>query len=151
MNTMKIFLLGLTMVFAIGLQAQTTEKAQTRQQSKEARAAKMQEQRAATIETLNLSATQVEQFDAINEKYRGQMQELRQSNGTDRKAVGQQMRELRNAQQEEIKAMLTPAQVEIFEAELAARRESRRDPCQTSTSSRIRAQRRPSRRRRTWC
>lgn len=128
MNTMKIFLLGLTMVFAIGLQAQTTEKAQTRQQSKEARAAKMQEQRAATIAKLNLSAAQTEQFDAINEKYRGQMQELRQSNGTDRKAVGQQMRELRDAQQEEIKAMLTPEQVEVFEAELAARRESRRGP-----------------------
>ncbi len=139
MKMTKMLLLGFSLVLTIGLQAQTEEPAtkaapaaveapQMRAMPKADRVEQRQERRDALVAKLNLSAEQTTQFDAINQNYREQMRELRQSNGTDRKAVGQQMRTLRDAQREEVRAILTPEQVEIYNAELDAARTSRRAP-----------------------
>lgn len=139
MNMNKMLFLGLSLVFTFALQAQTLEPAPAKSATQEApaaieqaeapavrampkaqRAERMQERRNAIVEKLNLSEEQTVQFDAINANYRQQMREARLTNSTDRRAIGQQMRELRNAQREEIKGILTPEQVVIFEAETAA-------------------------------
>ena len=131
-----MLLLGLVLTFSFALQAQTVDPAPAPepQQSVEPqmrsmdgqRRADMKAQRDELVAKLNLSTTQTEQFDAINQSYRQQMRELRQNNSTDRRAVGQQMQALRQAQQEEIKAILTPEQVTIFEQDIAARKADRR-------------------------
>ena len=140
----KMLFFGLSLILAVGLQAQTVEPAPAskatptakeapatgeqveapalRAMPKEQRAERIQARRDALVEKLNLTAEQTEQFDAINSDYRQQMRELRLTNGNDRRAIGQQMRELRQAQNEEIKGILTPEQVVIFEAETAAPR-----------------------------
>lgn len=140
MKMTKMLFLGLSLVLTIGLQAQTKEPApkaapaaveappQMRAQPKAERAQQAKAQRDALVAKLDLSAEQATQFDAINQNYREQMRELRQNNSTDRRAVGQQMRALRDAQQEEIRGILTPKQVEIYDAELEAARTSRRAP-----------------------
>lgn len=140
MNTFKMLLLGLSMVFTLGLQAQTEpvvkeapvsveEKApaaEMRAQPKGERAQVRKEQRDALVAKLNLTEGQAQEFDAINEKYKEEARALRQNNSTDRKAVGQQMRELREAQSTEIKSILNEDQLIIYEAEMANLRESRR-------------------------
>lgn len=132
-----MLLLGLALAFTFALQAQTIEPAPApqpqesveptvRAQPKADRRAQMKAQREEMIAKLNLSPEQTEQFDAINQGYREQMRELRQNNSTDRRAVGQQMQALRQQQQEDIKAILTPEQVTIFDEEVAARQKTRR-------------------------
>ncbi|MEL7422258.1 MAG: hypothetical protein AAFN81_04670 [Bacteroidota bacterium] len=133
----KMLLLGLTLAFSFALQAQTVDPApspepqlrvepEMRARPDADRRADAKAQREEMITKLNLSEDQIAQFDAINKNYRAQTRELRQNNSTDRRAIGQQMRALRDAQQEEIKAILTPEQVTIFEAEVAARKADRR-------------------------
>ena len=74
------------------------------------------------IAALNLSEDQMEQFKSINQKYRTQMQELREQNQGDRQTMMGGMRSIRENQQEEIKTILTEEQVKIFEAKIAEQR-----------------------------
>lgn len=138
MKMTKMLLLGLSLVLTIGLQAQTEEpvtketpaavEAPKRLQPNGERVQDRRAQRDALVDKLNLSEEQTTQFNAINQNYREKTRALRQDNGGDRSAMGKQMRELRQAQREEIRAILTPEQVEIYDAELAANRTSRRAP-----------------------
>jgi hypothetical protein len=73
---------------------------------------------------LGLDAKQATKVEAINLKYAKQQQEMRaamqkqREAGTevDREAAGGKMKEMRAAQENEIKAVLTPTQIEKFDA-----------------------------------
>jgi hypothetical protein len=73
---------------------------------------------------LNLDAKQAKKVEAINLKYAQKQQEMRAEmqkqreagQKMDREAIGTKIKEMRTAQEEEIKSVLTPTQIEKFEA-----------------------------------
>ena len=138
MKSTKFLIFSLAILFTFSLQAQeksapntapaTMEKmvAPRREApTPEQRAAKMEERHQAMVEKLGLSEEQAVTFKAINEKYREQLKEARANAGEDRKANGQQMKAIRDAQKAELQTVLTPAQFELLEAEQAAAKSER--------------------------
>lgn len=86
--------------------------------------AKKQAERMAT--QLELTAEQTKKVEAINLKYAQKTQELRQASKTaEAKPDKAAMKEIRQAQDAEIKSVLTPAQVEKLEAIKAERKEKK--------------------------
>lgn len=79
------------------------------------------------MKDITLTADQQTKFDAIQAKYREQMQAARaEMQGGDRDAARAKMRELMSKQSEEIKAILTDDQKKQFDAnqkEMEARRQ----------------------------
>ncbi|MGH1437347.1 MAG: hypothetical protein ACRBG0_23105 [Lewinella sp.] len=139
MKMTKFAIFSLAILFTFSLQAQdkgntstapaTMDKmeAPLRQgPSPEQRAAKMEERHQAMVEKLGLSEEQATAFKGINEKYRDQLKEARANAGEDRRANGQQMKAIRDAQKAELQAVLTPEQFEMLEAEQAAAKSERR-------------------------
>lgn len=113
----------------------STVLAQRSKLSPEAKAAKRQEKAAKFRQTLDLSDTQATQIEAIRESYRPQMQSIREEGKTLREAGASQdqlqairakRRELRQQMYNEIKAELTPEQVQKLEELKAQRRDRRR-------------------------
>lgn len=85
---------------------------------------------------LNLDAKQAKKVEAINLKYAQKQQELRAAiqkqreagQEMDREAVGAKMKEMRTAQEEEIKSVLTPTQIEKFDAMPKPKRDGKGKP-----------------------
>jgi hypothetical protein len=70
-------------------------------------------------EVLELDAKQVKKVEAINLKYAKQQEDMRaemQKEGADKEAMKSKMKNARTAQESEIKAVLTPKQIEKFDA-----------------------------------
>lgn len=145
MKMTKFLIFSLAILFTFSLQAQdkspanSTAPASMEQATaprreaptKEQQAAKMQERQAALAEKLGLTAEQETQFIAINAKYREQLQEVRANAGEDRKAMGQEMKAIREAQKAELQTILTPEQFELLTTEKeAARSKQRSRPAQ---------------------
>lgn len=140
MKTTKFFIFSLAILFTFSLQAQdksatntapaSIEEAGTPRRegpSPEQRAAKMDERHQEMVEKLGLTEEQSVAFKGINEKYREQLKEARSNAGEDRKANGQQMKAIRDAQKAELQTLLTPEQFELLEADQAAAKSERRD------------------------
>ena len=140
MKTTKFFIFSLAILFTFSLQAQdksatntapaSIEQAGTPRRaapSPEQRAAKMDERHQAMVEKLGLTEEQSVAVKAINEKYRAQMGEARTNAGEDRKANGQQMKAIRDAQNTELQTVLTPEQYEMLQADQEAAKSERRD------------------------
>lgn len=138
MKSTKFLIFSLAILFTFSLQAQdksatntapaSIEKAGTPRRaapSPEQRAAKMDERHAELAAKLGLSETQSEAVKAINEKYREQLKEARANAGEDRKANGQQMKAIREAQNAELQTVLTPEQYEMLQAEREAAKAER--------------------------
>ena len=85
-----------------------------------------QEQMQALIAELGLNEDQQEEWQAINQKYRGQMRAMREEANGDFASMRGKMQELRAAQNEEIKAILTDEQYQKYEKFVAERRSNRR-------------------------
>lgn len=85
-----------------------------------------QEQLQALIAELGLNEDQKEEWQAINQKYRGQMRAMREEANGDFASMRGKMQELRAAQNEEIKAILTDEQFQKYEQFMAERRSNRR-------------------------
>lgn len=85
-----------------------------------------QEQLQALIAELGLNEDQKEEWQAINQKYRGQMRTMREEANGDFSSMRGKMQELRAAQNEEIKAILTDEQYQKYEKFMAERRSNRR-------------------------
>ena len=139
MKSTKFLIFSLAILFTFSLQAQdknatntapaTMEKmAAPRREAPnpEQREAKMEERHQAIVEKLGLSEEQATAFKAVNEKYREQMKEARANASEDRKANGQQMKAIRDAQKAELQTVLTPEQFELLEAEQEAAKSERR-------------------------
>ncbi len=91
-----------------------------------ARGGQGQEQLQALIAELGLNEDQKEEWQAINQKYRGQMRTMREEANGDFASMRGKMQELRAAQNEEIKAILTDEQFEKYQKFMAERRSNRR-------------------------
>ena len=91
-----------------------------------ARGGQGQEQLQALITELGLNEDQKEEWQAINQKYRGQMRAMREEANGDFSSMRGKMQELRAAQNEEIKAILTDEQYQKYEKFVAERRSNRR-------------------------
>lgn len=65
------------------------------------------------IVQLDLSPQQLEQYRSINEKYAGDIENVKKSN-TDTTTKSKEIKLLRTKQEREIYALLTPAQIEKF-------------------------------------
>ena len=85
-----------------------------------------QEQLQALMAELGLNEDQKEEWQAINQKYRGQMRAMREEANGDFASMRGKMQELRTAQNEEIKAILTDEQYQKYEKFMAERRSNRR-------------------------
>jgi hypothetical protein len=140
MKTTKFFIFSLAILFTFSLQAQdksatntapaTMEKMATPRReapSAEQRAAKMDERHEEMAARLGLNEEQSVAVKGINEKYRTQMKDARANAGEDRKANGQQMKAIHDAQNAELQAVLTPEQYEMLQAEQEAAKSERRD------------------------
>lgn len=93
------------------------------------RAQKMEDRKAkgaAMLAALNLSSEQETLMTNINEKYRAQMQELRQNRTGDREAMRAKMKAIRTAQTAEVKGILTSEQFATYEKMMAEQRKGRR-------------------------
>lgn len=73
---------------------------------------------------LALSPEQEEQFVALNEDFQTKMQEMRDS-GTDRMAMREQMRSMRDERSAELKKILTEEQFQQYEKIIAEQRGKR--------------------------
>lgn len=71
------------------------------------------------VVALNLTEDQKTSFDAIVEKYRTQMQEVRQNNQGDFRAMRKEMGAIREGQEKELKEVLTEEQFEVYEEHMA--------------------------------
>ncbi len=76
---------------------------------------------------LNLSEEQNTKFDEIQKKYRQQLQELRDNNSGDRRAMFQQARAINQDQRAEMKELLSEEQFAIYEEYTAKLREKMRE------------------------
>ncbi|WP_299416065.1 Spy/CpxP family protein refolding chaperone [Acaryochloris sp. IP29b_bin.148] len=113
---------------------QSTVLAQRSQRSPEEKAAKRQEKAAKFKEALGLSETQATQIEAIRESYRPQKEALREegralregdASEEERQALRAKRQELRQQMYNDIKAELTPEQVQKLE-ELKAQRKGQK-------------------------
>jgi hypothetical protein len=140
MKMTKFAIFSLAILFTFSLQAQdkgnsntapaTMEKmAAPRREapSPEQRAAKMEERHQAMAEKLGLTEQLSVAFKGINDKYREQLKEVRANASEDRRANGQQMKAIRDAQNAELQTLLTPEQYEMLQAEQEAAKSERRD------------------------
>lgn len=78
-------------------------------------------------EELELDEKQVKKVEAINLKYAKQQEEMRaemQKENADKEAIKEKMKTARAAQEKELKAVLTPKQIEKFDALKAERKEN---------------------------
>ncbi len=80
----------------------------------------------AMLTSLNMTEKQREDFDFISQKYRAQMQQIRQNAGDDRMTMRSQMMELRNRQNTELKTVLNEEQFATYETWLQENRRRRR-------------------------
>lgn len=80
----------------------------------------------AMLTSLDMTEKQKEDFDFINQKYRAQMQQIRQNAGEDRMAMRSQMMELRTKQSEELKGVFTETQYTTYEKWMQENRRGRR-------------------------
>ena len=77
---------------------------------------------------ITLSATQQTKVDSIFANYREQMQKARADAGGDRQAAMQKMGELRQEQNNELKAVLTDDQKPVFDKNVESMRGQMRRP-----------------------
>lgn len=134
MKTMKFVLLGFAFVLAFGLQAQdapATKPASKpqREMQKGTRgqaADERHEFRQEMMQKLNLTSEQREALQNINQKHKAEMQALREKSG-DQPVDRAAMKALHNNRLEMVKNILTPEQRTIFEAEMAEKKEARRE------------------------
>lgn len=77
------------------------------------------------VASLGLNQDQEEEFKAINAKYQKQMQAMREEANGDFASMRGKMQELRTAQNDEIKEILTAEQITKYEKFLAERRNNR--------------------------
>lgn len=87
--------------------------------------ARGQAQMAELVASLGLNQDQEEEFKAINTKYQQQMRAMREEANGDFSSMRGKMQELRTAQNEEIKEILTAEQITKYEKFLAERRNNR--------------------------
>lgn len=85
-----------------------------------------QEQIEALMAELGLNEDQKEEWQSINAKYREQMRAMREEANGDFASMRGKMQELRTAQNEEIKEILTAEQFQKYEKFVAERRSNRR-------------------------
>lgn len=78
------------------------------------REARMKARNAEIASKLNLSAAQEEKFNAIQEKYNGQMKSMRQNGSGDFEARRTEMQALRTKQSNEIRAILNTQQFNTY-------------------------------------
>ena len=76
---------------------------------------------------ITLSDAQRQQVDSINAKYRTQMQSLRENAGDDRRQAFQQMRDLMERRNAEVRAVLTPDQQKVFDQNVEEMRSRMRE------------------------
>lgn len=119
MNTLKVFL-----VIVIGMIGLNPAFSQREMKTSEERV----EQRTSKIaEELNLTKEQAAKLAIINEKYAKERQSIATENRTQREENKKVMSQLNDAQNEEIKAILTPEQQEKMKAMKKEKIEKRRD------------------------
>ncbi len=134
-----IVLLAVTLVFGCGSSKQTTIQVTSsasdtgmttapppRNPNGRPGGGQFAQQQAELMAALNLDEEQTSQFEAITQKYRGQMREMRANNqGADRSAMFDKMRELRQQQTAELKEILNEQQLKTYEEFMLKRRQNR--------------------------
>ena len=76
---------------------------------------------------ITLSDAQRQQVDSINAKYRTQMQTLRENAGDDRRQAFQQMRDLMERRNAEVRTVLTADQQKVFDQNVEEMRSRMRE------------------------
>jgi len=104
-------------------QQSATTPAGTQPQSPAAPGSRMGDQQAVLLEKLGLSPEQETTFKALQEKFMQQAAELRNSSGGDFTAMREKMQALRSEQEAGLKALLTPAQFEIYQKHMEESRQ----------------------------
>jgi hypothetical protein len=114
----KVMMMTLAMVLTVAIAYAQPRGGDGQRGGDPTERAKMQTERLTTA--LELDAKQAEKVEAINLKYAKQQQEMRAAmqkqretgQEIDRETVGVKMQEMRTAQEEEVKGVLTPTQIE---------------------------------------
>ena len=84
------------------------------------------QQMAALVEQLNLTEEQKAKFDDINEFYRNKFQEIRNNNQGDRQSMREAIMQIREEQDIELEALLTPEQYQTYKKFQEEQRQNRR-------------------------
>ena len=102
----------------------------SQQVDRESRRAQFEERRkqqmAALVEQLNLTEEQKAKFDDINKFYRNKLQEIRNNNQGDRQSMREAIMQIREEQDIELEALLTPEQYQTFKKFQEEQRQNRR-------------------------
>ncbi|WP_306642326.1 Spy/CpxP family protein refolding chaperone [Sanyastnella coralliicola] len=129
----KMMMMLLAGFMAIGASAQETKDC-SEKCSKEDRRANAEERherrRAETIEALQLTETQIAQWDEIHEKYRPERKKIKSESKDDREARREEMKAVREQMDAEIDQILTPDQRKTWAAmkkDKEAKRKHRQD------------------------
>lgn len=136
MNIQKIGILGLILTLSLACNTAKTQETATedavesvkrgpKQGAQKQKGSDRQEALKALITDLGLTSDQEAEFKAIQKKYRGQMQKVRNNSQGDRQAMRSSMEEIREKQDTELKALLDKDQFTKYQKWLEENRPQR--------------------------